>query len=245
MNSIHQSQTMFARRVFELLASNTITVGNYSRGLKNYFGDLTISTDDRLTLRKYLQLYTSDSTTQKKYRLAGLRKVLSEHLYEDRLAYVIEKVFGVNLKPDYPLVTVISNTEDEKSSDRLIQLFNQQSYTNRKLVIVTDLNIKEIACGCTVIKTEDAKHMILSELVNDGFVSIWNIADEYGENYLLNLVLTNRYGDFDVIGKSSYYSMENKEAVLIDKGTYCLVEELDSRRSIFKLELLKTKQYQV
>lgn len=241
MNSIHQSQTMFARRVFELLASNTITVGNYSRGVKNYFGDLTISTDDRLTLRKHLQLYSSDSATMRKYRLAGLRKVLSEHLYEDRLAYVIEKVFGVNLKPDYPLVTVISNIEDEKSFDRLIQLFNQQSYTNRKLVIVTDLDIKEIACGCTVIKTEDAKHMILSELVNDGFVSIWNIADEYGDNYLLDLVLTNRYGDFDVIGKASYYTMNNEEAVLIDKGTYYLVEELDTRRSIFKPELFKNE----
>lgn len=35
MNSVEQSQTMFARRIFELLASNTVIVGNYSRGVKN------------------------------------------------------------------------------------------------------------------------------------------------------------------------------------------------------------------
>jgi len=241
MNSISQSQTMFARRVFELLASNTITVGNYSRGVKNYFGDLTICTDDKITLRKYLHKYASDSTTQRKYRLAGLRKVLSEHLYEDRLAYVVEKVFNVDLKPKWPLVTVVSIIEDEKSVDRLILLFKRQTYMNKKLVIISDLDISDTTCDCVVIKTEDAESMNLSELVNEGFVSIWNISDEYGDNYLLDLILTNRYGDFDVIGKASYYTMKNEEAVLVDKGTYCFVKELDARRSIFKPELLKNE----
>lgn len=47
MNTIKQSQTMFARRVFELLASNTIVVSNFSRGVRNFFGDLVISSDDK------------------------------------------------------------------------------------------------------------------------------------------------------------------------------------------------------
>ena len=72
MNSVNQSQTMFARRVFELMASNTITVGNYSRGVKNYFGDLTICTDDQTTLEKVLARYCADEETRRKYRLLGL-----------------------------------------------------------------------------------------------------------------------------------------------------------------------------
>jgi spore maturation protein CgeB len=86
MNSVSQSQTMFARRAFEMLASNTVTVGNYSRGMKNYFGDLTLCTNDSATLKKLLGKYCSDEETYRKYRLLGLRKVLSEHLYEDRLS---------------------------------------------------------------------------------------------------------------------------------------------------------------
>jgi len=35
LNSIKQSQSMFARRVFELLASNTITISNFSRGIRH------------------------------------------------------------------------------------------------------------------------------------------------------------------------------------------------------------------
>jgi spore maturation protein CgeB len=42
LNSIKQSQTMFARRVYELLASNTITISNFSRGLRLLFGDLVL-----------------------------------------------------------------------------------------------------------------------------------------------------------------------------------------------------------
>ena len=44
LNSIKQSQSMFARRVFELLGSNTITISNFSRGVRLLFGDLVITT---------------------------------------------------------------------------------------------------------------------------------------------------------------------------------------------------------
>ena len=74
MNSIQQSQTMFARRAFEMMASNTITVGNFSRGMKNYFGDLTICTNDAKTVELYLERYCQDPATRDKYRLLGLRK---------------------------------------------------------------------------------------------------------------------------------------------------------------------------
>lgn len=242
MNSIHQSQTMFARRVFEMIASNTITVGNYSRGVKNYFGDLTICTDDRVTLHKQLDLYASDENTQRKYRLAGLRKVLSEHLYEDRLAYVIKKVFNVDLKPALPLVTVISFIENEQSLNRLIQLFKQQTYKNKRLVIVSDLEISDKKCEYIVVTTKEAKERNLSDIVLEGYVSVWNSSDEYGKNYLFDLALTNRYGNFDAIGKASYYSMKNGETVLYDRDkSYRFVKQLNTRRAIFKHELMQNE----
>ena len=53
-NSIKQSQSMFARRVFELLASNTLTVSNYSRGVRLMFGDLVIASDGGDTILRRL-----------------------------------------------------------------------------------------------------------------------------------------------------------------------------------------------
>jgi hypothetical protein len=40
LNSVKRSQSMFARRVVELMASNTVVVGNYSRAVRLLFGDL-------------------------------------------------------------------------------------------------------------------------------------------------------------------------------------------------------------
>ncbi len=40
MNSIKGSPTMFARRVFELMACNTVVLSNHSDGIVEQFGDL-------------------------------------------------------------------------------------------------------------------------------------------------------------------------------------------------------------
>ena len=54
LNSIKQSQSMFARRVFELLASNTLVVSNYSRGVRLLFGDHIICSDNKAEVLKNL-----------------------------------------------------------------------------------------------------------------------------------------------------------------------------------------------
>ena len=79
LNSIKQSQTMFARRVFELLASNTITVSNFSRGVRLLFGDLVITTDSGSEMVRHLNKVANDDTHSRKLRLAALRKVMQEH----------------------------------------------------------------------------------------------------------------------------------------------------------------------
>ena len=39
VNTVKNSKTMFARRVFEIIACNTVIISNYSKGLKKMFGD--------------------------------------------------------------------------------------------------------------------------------------------------------------------------------------------------------------
>src|SRR5690606_38547775 len=84
LNSIKQSQTMFARRVFELLACNTITVGNFSRGVRLLLGELAITTDCGSEMLGRLQAVAGDEERARKLRLAALRKVMQEHTYGRR-----------------------------------------------------------------------------------------------------------------------------------------------------------------
>ena len=202
MNSSPQSQTMFARRVFELMASNTVVVGNYCRGVKNYFGDLTLCTDDVKTLKTALERYCGTRSSADKYRLLGLRKVLQEHLCEDRLDYIVQKVFGRSLKKPMPAVTVLSHAEDQAQADRVLAMFRRQSYEDKRLIVVGE-GVSLPADGGTVVAPAALAGKKPGELT-DGFIAWFAPEDWYGENYLLDMALALRYGEFDVIGKGEY-----------------------------------------
>ena len=236
MNSVQQSQTMFARRVFEMMASNTITIGNYSRGLKNYFGDLTICTDDDRTMEHCLQEYCSDSHTARKYRLAGLRAVLSEHLYEDRLNYIVEKVFGVNLKPQLPMIAMVARCDNESQVAHALKSYQRQSYPHKKLYILGQQTVNDTAdiINLTQKEAED----ISASLEEIDFYACLCGDDYYGPNYLTDLALTCRYGAYSGIGKAMYYDFDHGQYTLqASQKTYCMVPTLQSRRSIIGTEL--------
>jgi len=242
MNSVQQSQTMFARRAFEMLASNTITVGNFSRGIKNYFGDLTICTDDKETLQNKLDTYCSDEITAEKYRLAGLRKVLSDHLYEDRLDYIVEKVFGVSLKQKSPKIAVLAICKNEEEKANVVKSFKRQLYERKVLHIISDTEESEEqqTDGIEYIKSDMAKLKICGELDAD-YIAVISPEDFYGENYLVDLALTLRYGNFSVIGKGNYFcnSLENEITLDNTVRPYTITKELYAVRSIVSIQHVK------
>lgn len=216
MNSVAQSQTMFARRVYELLASNTVSVGNYSRGVKNIFGDLTVATDSAVTMQKHLDRYCSDNEKYRKYRLLGLRTVLKDHLCEDRLGFIAKCVFGKDMREKLPLITVVASVSGDEEKARVQKAFDRQTYGNKKLVFVGD-----------------------GEFISEGgFVAAFSPDDYYGENYLLDLALSVRYSNAQGFGKVHFYTKNGNDCTLNGtEGTYKPCGELFSTRSIVKAEL--------
>ena len=236
MNSVDQSQTMFARRSFELLASNTIVVGNFSRGVKNYFGDLTICTNDEKTLEKDLDKYTN-MISLRKYRLLGLREALSAHLYEDRLSYIIEKVFGQNIKSQLPEITVIAKANSVEESSRLQKMYLKQTYQHSRLIIIYDKQPENISNeNITVLTSNQLRNVKIRDLAEGGYIAYFNMKDWYGPNYLLDLILTTKYGKYSVIGKAAYFEIQNDKAVKFGDDVYCPVRKLAARRSIAAIE---------
>lgn len=182
MTSMVQSGFMFARRAFELLACNTVTVSNYSRGLELFFGDLLIATDNRDTMKKRLDAFCGTETCYRKYRLAGLRHVLASHLYEDRLDSIVRKVLGDTVKQPLPEILVICFEE----SPHVRRMFENQTY-ERKRLLIGDPETR------------------LGDLSFD-YLTIFSPQDYYGENYLTDLALATRFAADNVIGKAAYYS---------------------------------------
>lgn len=239
MNSTQQSQTMFARRVFEMMASNTITVGNFSRGVKNYFGDLTVCTNDTTTLEMYLQNYCADPLVRDKYRLLGLRKVLLEHLYQDRLGYITEKVFGVNMKPQLPTVTVLAKASTKKQIDSLKRQFQAQTLPGARLVLL-GAEADQDTAGVCAIPTAKLSSTRCGDVCGEGLVAWWDSRDWHGPNYLLDLVLTWNYGSFRGAGKAAYFTGEEAVPTQWDQA-YRPAQSLMFRRSMVRLDVLQDR----
>jgi glycosyltransferase involved in cell wall biosynthesis len=231
MNSETQSQTMFARRVFELLASNTVVAGNYSRGVKNYFGDMTICTDDVRTLKTTLDKYCGSEESLRKYRLLGLREVMKSHLYEDRLDYVARKVFGKTMKNPLPKVGVI--IKDGANRERLTRAFNAQTYENKELYVATDAKIR------------NANALPLGSSAGDADADLLAYFDErdyYGANYLTDLMLSTRYAHADGVGKSGHCVNAGGGVKTVGREyCHCAVNALSPRRALFKKSVFKNR----
>lgn len=179
MTSMVYSSTMFARRVFELLACNTPAISNYSRGIKLLMGDLLICSDDEKEIERLFKYYCS-AEHYRKFRQAGLRHVLSGHLYEDRLSRIVSKVFGCEVCLKLPAVLVLCFSRN----DKVQSMYDNQTYENKHLLFW------------------DGNEGASLSLEDYDYVTIFSPDHYYGKNYLKDFALATRFApDATVIGK--------------------------------------------
>ena len=240
LNSIKQSQTMFARRVFELLASNTLTVSNYSRGVRLLFGDLVISSDKGSEVLRLLQNIERDTVYARKLRLAGVRKAMSEHTYGHRLAYVLAKVAGQAHTVELPRIAVIAKADTEAEAQAIIKQFEIQTHRNRTLYLITDTIAEQTTTVRHVISMARSIDLDIASLVGDtDLVAGWVSNDYYGPNYLLDLALATRYSDAKAIGKAAHYGEESGAVKLVQaESAFRYVDRLPVRAAVARADVV-------
>ena len=244
LNSVKQSQSMFARRVYEVLASNTITISNFSRAVRILFGDLVITSDNGTEVVKHVSDLVKDETVLKKHKLIALRKVLSQHTYKDRLEYLVSKVFDREIEDSSPFITMICFVQDKVSYEQCLETFDRQKYQHKNLLIVMD-HFKADN-NHDDIKIIDF-HVVQNKTVADLYLSADYIAtidtdDYYGANYLTDMALSTCYFDGAVIGKGSYYQCTDKDEIVLqnEDKQYRIVNSLSLYTSIVKKEELSS-----
>lgn len=209
LNSIKQSQTMFARRVYELLASGTITVSNFSRGVRLLFGDLVITTDSGNEAVRRIRAIDEDDTKSRKFRLAALRKIMQEHTYQDRLAYVASKVTGAAAPDLLPHIAVVGYAKDANQLTALQVSFRRQSYSNKRLFVLAPASFAATASAAldtTIISASTLKDMLMPQWLSEwSWVAAMVSNDYYGKNYLMDLALATRYSTANAIGKLTHF----------------------------------------
>ncbi|WP_373376747.1 FkbM family methyltransferase [Cupriavidus nantongensis] len=243
LNSVKQSQSMFARRVYELLASNTITVSNFSRGIRLMFGDLVVTTDSGADMTRRLRYLDEDNARVRKLRLAALRKVMTEHTYQDRIAYIVAKV-GAEQQPSLmPPILVAAYAKDQSQADRLIAAFVRQDYAQKMLLLVVpngftpDVGLRENAVR--IVSAGEAEALTLSSLGSSRtWLSVFVPDDYYGERYLTDLAVATRYSEAMVIGKASYYVWSEQGGLRLQnlELTYTNVAAVPARAGMARLD---------
>ncbi len=242
LNSIKQSQTMFARRVYELLGCNTVTVSNYSRGVRLMFGDLVITTDSGEEMVRRLQALAGDEESSGKLRLAALRKVMLEHTYEQRLNYIVAKVSGTPVANPLPDVAVLSYARSEEDLKAVLANFQRQTHTSSILYLVLGRKVQQPTGKDTrvhFLRRKELEGKCIGDVIGNAELLAGMVADDYyGPNYLLDMAIATRYSSANAFGKVTRYNYTDTDIELLEPGrVYHNAGSLQLRSAVVRAQL--------
>lgn len=227
MNTVKYSSTMEARRIFELLACNTISISNPCQAIQNLFGDLVLIYKNDEDLKKRLEQLENIPEYKHKFMLKALRKVMAEHTYAERMYKVIEDVFGESKKP-FSKVCVFSYVKTEAELEVVKRNYARQEYVADFYIIVPE-ELKGLDCIYTVVSQNDISN--ITNLCDADYYCYFDAHNYYGKNYIVDMMLATQYTVSPVIGKAGYirrfrdaYYVENRSCA------YSLVEQLKADR---------------
>lgn len=126
LNSIKDSQTMGAMRVFEVQALGCLLISNYAQSIENFFPSIPMILDET----DYSSLPQPDDVgAMLGMQLEGVRKVMSNYTVYDRLNWIFEHI-GLSFKyEDAPIYVAISGDDPT-----IEESFLDQTYARKELI---------------------------------------------------------------------------------------------------------------
>lgn len=220
VNSVTESPSMCARRIFEIAASGTPVVSTESKALRNFFTAEEVpsahSGDAELILRAQVE---SEMLRRRTAHLA-LRRVWEEHTYQHRASALVQALELPSTGISTPLVSIICSTNRDTELTHLLQQVAWQTYQDIELIVLghgiqlsPDLEERANRLGISRIKVLHRKESVsLGECLNDlvaatsgKIVAKFDDDDYYLPNYLRDQVNTLINMNADLVGKGSIY----------------------------------------
>lgn len=225
LNSVKNSNTMFANRVYELQAMGNVVISNYNIGVHGKFSNILL-VDSRRDVEDILK--DTSFKEQKRLIASGLRKVMLNHTSYHRIAK-IANVIGIEYQTKSPKVLVVGPGQNSKNSFEK-QLYNDMDYMEQEDFNESDINSGEY-----------------------DFVSFFSDNINYGEHYIENLLSTFAYTNADVVymnkDKFSYTNADEfiKSTSMIKATSYSnnLKEENLTYFNIPRTEISKIEEQEL
>ena len=225
VNSVMNSDTMFSRRVFEILASSTHVLSTPSEGMEKMLPHGITVVDSLSDASSAIDhLLESDDERQRTAHL-GYRHVMNNHTYSHRVGYMLEKI-GIesDMSFESPLVSLITCTNRPEMLPNILRNYNHQTWDNRELIVVIDCNDNEFQNidqslehqqNVTVHKVPSGLSLghcfnIGMELSKGNYIAKFDDDDLYGPNYIADQLLPFKYTDADIVGKLCTFMYHEK-----------------------------------
>ena len=246
VNSVTESPTMCARRVFELSACGTPVVSGHSRALERVFGDLVrLSSTPEQTTEALVELM-KDADRRDRVGHLAMREVFAKHLYGHRADSVLAAA-GVPAPCRERSISVILPTNRPDQIDHAIAQVAAQVHRPLQLVLVLHgipadgVRERARAAGLedVVVLTADSS-LSLGAILNLGidaadgaYLAKMDDDNLYGRHYLSDLAYAFDFTTAGLVGKGAHYCemrthgvtllrfphLEHTEAELIQGGT--------------------------
>lgn len=189
INTITDSPTMCAMRVYEVQALGSLLISNYSLASSNTFpGIFNIILPEEVN--KILNGYSKENIIA--MELNGIRDVFSNYTVYDRLNYIFEKI-GIRYRYKDKTVFVLY----DKLTNNIVESFNRQSYAKKELYSVKDF---------LQLKLKDGYFIILKDNI-------------YSDNYILDLINATKYTDTEYVIYCDYTDTEMAFEYISKKNT--------------------------
>ena len=220
VNSVTDSPTMFARRVFEILASSTAVVSTASAGIERMLGDVVSVVHDEDEARHELNRLLSDSAYRQRKAHLGYRRVMREHSCASRFR-TIAAAIGCDLEEerDAPTVAVITPVGDAGWLDNALGNVRRQHYKGIEPIWVLEdgsagqlseritradprATVVEVATGTSW----EAMLRRGIEAARSPLIAAFAAHDLYGPEFLGDLALALTYTDAEIVGKAAHFT---------------------------------------
>lgn len=260
VNSVHDSPTMFSRRVFELLACGTPVISSYSKGIDTMLGsDLVLMSKDQETTAKLLRRVLEDSEYRERLALRGQRTVFSEHTYSHRLKQILDSIgFETEALP-LPTMTMLAAVNSPAEAVCAWENYNRQRFSQRRLILCAAnasavANVDEVTGSRPDVKVCVGQEGQWAKLLRDAiqtsdgdfFVSL-RPRDYYGAYYLTDYANVTLYLREAAFGKASFHRFDTTtQGLLAQEGAeYEMCDEVNWATLCLRREAAITRARQV
>ncbi len=202
LNSVKNSRSMMANRVYELQAIGNIVLSNDSLAIKVTFPNVFII-KNQSRVKEIFRDFSDETIYQ--HQIDGVRRVMNTETSFHRMNELLN---FVGIPTDF-VVRKVCVVVDQLT-ERIQKMFDKQQYPEKVLLQLSDF-------------TEEAKCAF-------DLVAFFDVATDYGEHYLEDMINAFKYTNSDYITKSAYI----KGDALVDGVEHNYVDTIGSKfRTVF------------